>query len=945
MNREILELIPKFLEKFTHAPVMRWHTQAGKFSQGEFSDINYYPEKTPRALEEKDLVLHFSQIPRHGGGLTKGAIAIGGKFSNGRVQWVCIDADEPHEYKAIFDKVIPYLEKENIDYVLEYSQKERCHLWIMMDVPWDYANQFAKTMMVNAGCGKEELCDFDEVYPTEAGRARRVTNIIRIPGGYHMKTKKANPIEYKGTVSSDPVFIMQTFINARRLTEADILSYVPVEIKKKSETKKTEFIKDGFLYTSLELDPPDPKMPHALTKMCATCPAMNKVFKQVIEERGIDKRSGLAHDTGLYVTGMCKYASEVSGTADGEVFYEWLIENYRTRDPKSHNWTYYKEKPGIVPTCETFDKTYHACEGCPLKGREGFYSPRQILRGEPIVKTKIKEAVFVTPEQVRNTTFKDARNIVINAATKGLEPGIDCEVDLRIISPQGSGKSVALDQIAAELAGLGQNVLIAVPTAELAFEHKERLEALGVKPFLLMSFDKIFDKSNPEKFDLDFFCPNFDDIKAARGFGVAASHYKKKYCKECPFREKCPFPDQWKNVMDPKHKVVIMQHAHFKIPKMLELKLLPKGFRALFVDENFIRDTLYQLKPTEVEIEILLASDRPWAETLGKWMRDGGYPRVQLCPNESQLETVWKMFEDKGIDWRIPDFLRAYTDQRYMSLINGVKVFYEIPQFPIRVFTDATSSEKMLKLVLDNKNLLTLGAGQVVNPKYFHPDNEVYQMIDGSMSKNSMKDGRFEKIMEFIIAEIDEKYPTEKILVTVFQDEEMDVKAIFQKLAPELLASGRVIVSHMKVGVNEWHDCHVQFLVAGVYPTGRDIYQGSYEYKSIANYWKKKRGEKLINNPYPVGPASKVSAGYLKYKQPIAKIELDGVYEYPQIEEYIATLDFNKLVQDDFIAKTQQAIRIRYKKGERRFVYIFGNISLPSFPVTSVRIEGEFVRS
>lgn len=983
---EVNLLTEPFLKKFTHGSSQRFQIQRCEFDSDGRLVLNdkgepdlSYGYREDRQLNEQDMYAHFSQrmirtswYNKEKGYKVQGVKAtygIIGLFESNICKWVCIDCDDAEALYAAQHKLLPIYEKYGIQYILEWSglQKDRAHIWFMTHCQVDVMERFMEQVFYEAGLDRRAY----EVYPCFDKR----NSVIRMPGGFHIRWSQVGPIQWKGSTTNIPADIMRAFIDCKTFTQKEVqanISHVAID---KSIRPLFTNASRGFFYSSRGLKLPDESMPRHLKIMATECQAINRVLHEIQADQLIEHKGGTPHNTGLYVGHMAIYTDlkDKDGGDTGESWAHRFFAQNRSRSYKDHNWLSEKEKyrgkeQMLIPTCETWHRDFGYCQGCPFAGRTGFTSPRQFFQGKKIRKRLVegRDVRLVHPEEIRQSTFVAVKNRVwalVNSNSRQ---------DVLLASPQGSGKSWCVDALAVELANAGKRVMIAVPSAKLAIEHKSRIEKEGVKAFVLMSHFNTF-KPEPDgtrRFNLDFNCPFDSEIQTCVQLGVSSASYKEKYCERCPVKNRCPYPEQYQNVRDVDNKVVIVQHAHFRCRETFFQILQDddgKPFDVLFVDETFINSLLHQLKPTVAEYEILseLRGQYPWVEKMVRWLRDGGMPDGTLSVPEAQLGRIKQIMESNGMPYRLPDFIRYYNARTFHNRHTGISNFIPLPDIPVRVFTDATPPIEIMQKVLNNPHIEVFGDDEVIDYRLMNPDNKIIQVLDSSMSKSKLtEDDRLYDILEFIWDKIKSDYRGMKVLITTYLDEkegrdgkeprkwQSDVKQWFRQQVGWEDHESFIQFSHMAVGVNDWEDCNIQFLLAGVFMSGYQFEREIWGLKTIDNYWLRSADRPLIGNIFPGD--EKDSRGLAREPEPVKKIlqvgGRAGVYEFDQKEgeKYIFSYwapqyHYARLVEQYNIARTQQSIRLRFKDQALKHVYVFGNYFLPSMLITDIVLEDDLL--
>jgi hypothetical protein len=270
----------------------------------------------------------------------------------------------------------------------------------------------------------------------------------------------------------------------------------------------------------------------------------------------------------------------------------------------------------------------------------------------------------------------------------------------------------------------------------------------------------------------------------------------------------------------------------------------------------------------------------------------------------------------------------------------GIEVIYELPAIPIRVFTDGTPPEDLIKLLTGIDKLTVIGKEFVQDIKAIHPDNEIIQVLDSSASWTSLNQGnKFELIMLKIAELIELIYKEEKVLISVSSYRMMErVEQFFKEHVEEFpTARSRTFISLLDKGTNAFEDYDVQFLLGGVYFTGFDYALSTYRYKSVGNHFLFRRGYAPLSNIYPYETVSRSTPlngaehrGSSSVREGfIQRIEYPGVLtEYKDFKTLIPDDSWDLMIYNYNVANTQQAIRLRFKPDKKRIVWILNNFNM-----------------
>lgn len=652
---------------------------------------------------------------------------------------------------------------------------------------------------------------------------------------------------------------------------------------------------------------------------------------------------------------MCAY-SDVRNTIKsgdlteaGKEFFSWLVNEFRSRDDDKHQWMRnweVAERDGpdrVFYSCKAFDEQFGGCEGCPWRGE--IKSPKQFIFGKTISRSLSKRLVLKTPEEIRSTTFPEFKKKIDDALR------FKQRKNLLLASPQGAGKSVSASKWASDLARRNYKVLLAVPTADLALEHLERIREAGEDAFVLMSHKNIF--MNKERLGFNFECPSHTEIQELMMLGVSSYEYKNEYCKGCPLLSKCYYPNQYTEVLDPKHKIVIIQHAHFSCQEVI-YDLMKKDFDVLFVDETFINNVYVSIKIHPYEWKVISELKLKWGDKFVKWLRGIDPPGSQLFVKEEDLRKVKKEFEKRNLEYRIPDLIRLYNQKRNVNKYTGVEVVYDLPNTPVKVFTDATPPLGLLQEIIGD-DIEVSGADEIIDIKSIHPENEIIQVLDTSASRSFLeKDNNLEDILTKIGELIEvEHTDTSRYLITVssYSLKEKVEQFFIDNMEIYPSTNTNLTVSIRAKGTNKYKDYDIQFLIAGKYSLGKEFIEDTYKYKTVANYSRSKKNRSPYNNIYPTDIDTATSIPIVgEVVRRVEYIDSDscGEFQYKDFKVYPPRADtpegyWYRLLYDYNVAETQQAIRIRFSEDKGKKVYVFSNYNLPGIVISNSIMLKDFL--
>lgn len=949
----IQKLLPKVKEKLIIEPVYNWGRQwAPEKGRQPSGKVQFQHVADGVELKDEHLVHHFMaevDFARKWDKRKKGEIdAIWGSLGlglnfNGKVKVCGIDADSKALVKLIHNKVIPWFEERKIEYIEEYSGTEsdpREHFWFFPQTNIPQLGLFLNQLKED--CDGSELW-FNEQYPY----GDRENNLFRLMWGWHVKNGKVNWGNLNGKDFEDIENGLQAIISCKVLDHDTLVSYVKPDEKKKksyviSPSLEPIFTKDIDLGLPANLKDLLPSS-GLLNNMARKCQAFHGMCANIDL---INDTTGLGHNTGLYLSSVAQSHDQISKTEEGREAFKEICQAKRQNNWEEHNWDYYWGKQSSrVPYCKTWEETFNNCKGCPFQGQ--IISPKQLFFAKSLKIEKIKDITLKSLDWFRTVLFPQLK-IKIN---KNIEYNQRKVYALK--APTGAGKSVWSDEYAVELAATGINVAIACNSFEVAMQHKTRIEQdFGGEAFILGSYDSIM-----EHFSGNIKCPSAGPIKEYRSLGVDAYVYKEKFCSVCPLYDKCNYPKQYKEVHEPKHRIIIIQHAHFACNEVVR-QLFKKHFEVFFIDENFIDFLTVQLIPTKKELDLIeeLKEEIPWLNKLYKWMKLGGTPGTEIRPSRNDLKPIVEAFNDEDVTYRLDQFIRLYNDEIELDEEVGVMKFNPIPEVPIVICTDATLEEKELKIIFNRDDIETIGDGIAVDPLLYHPDSRTYQILDGRTSKSELL--KKEKLYEYLEKIGDEmtsdEYQNLTSLIVVFKEyEEINLKTgkkIVRDIEKEcfdwLLRNypsiiPRIAINHMAVGTNSFSDFNIVYLLAGPYMSNKQFKEAAFQLRFIHNCWRRLEGKPLLANDFP----TKVSGWGKARLEKVQRDHRNGTMGYGDFAIYVPDEFYEDLVYKRLRGKKVQALgRIRDKVGKKTIRKIYDNDYFPNVVIDQVFTEAEYLK-
>lgn len=954
-----MKQLPLFREKFLYGAVRRWAWQ-WKLHEPARSGQTFVYWPTPcrtcghskrcghirPALTDEDLRWHFERkhVTTHTG--LRGSLAVGGKFQNDKTRWLCVDADDIYHVRYLLKHYIPTLEKLGIEYIWEESgvDGDRAHVWIFCDASFALLCAFTESLRRKAKMDQDTLDEHGlkfEFFPTSLPE-----NTIRMPGGLHCKQDKPiiYPVTYKDETSDDPHFVIESIIKCAQLTESDLLGHIDIpenksrsvivseeakkQIARKARTTKkfSGKVEAGrFYYESrrLKLDEFD-DLPEPIRKMSRQCQAINTLLRRTrdgfLEETGID-----VHRWGLHFWNMLRYAHIRNGVGEDEVddLIADLFEEHRFREFGDHQWDWSTTATGYVPRCSTMRKDFNLCKGCPFVDRPDLVNPMKFITNKPYQRTILKRYQPVTIDQVRKDTFGNFRRALFESVNK-VKPG-----RFALTSFLGAGKSTYLDRLVASLAQAGYSVLVSVHSIKVALEHSKRLQRNGQHPIILASHKSIFETELNPGFD----CPYGEEISELIDLRTSSANIRSQFCDSCKFKKRCPYPEQYAEAIRPENRIVIAQHAHLRVETVMR-SLTRRQFDVSIIDENFTRAIVTRVKSTSSERNILRAAKKvPWAKDLAFWLQYGGLPGESISVTVEQMRELRRLFKKAKKKWNVPDYLQYHNEGYPLDSEVGILKFTPPPEsIPITAVADATGSEPLLQLYLNDDNINFFGYEEFVNPKSFNPKNEIIQVLDGSTSKTWLEQNpdRFDDILNYIGVAATEEWEEKKILVTTYISYEQVIRDFFNVFYPE--AAKRIIVNHMERGTNDYRNFDVQVLLAGVHYNGFDYLEAAFIHKYVRDYWRKRTGKRPIGGMYQNLSKSENPSIEVK-RAPIEVLELQAdnsvaLVQYEGIYRFRPVLHWHRMEHDLILSETTQAVRVGLTDCKPKTIILVSNDGL-----------------
>jgi hypothetical protein len=828
-----------------------------------------------RPLQDQDLVDHFYKKWIDKGAYYEGALGFPAN-QKGIIKRICFDLDDGSLKQFFYDQIAPKLDGLDIDYILEHGgdDYERGHVSILTHADKEVSQAFLRQFMGELGepilKGADERFFGKDVWFDEIYGGNKFDENLRFIYAYHIKRMKRYHLtkrngedvgDHEDELYPDVVPVIKAFNEMKILDEEFMKGYIKDDFFPASVVvPKINYRPEEFVYESLDLPLPTDILPGALKKCYQSCPALAGLLDKVYNQDGIQKAGLTYHNIGLAVAGTFRFYTLAFDDPKGKEIWEEIKEKTRFRSDRSHHWWYGPDKSPYTYmwTCDKYDKYFGMCEGCPWRGM--INSPRELIAGKKLKKEiNNTDKRLATIDEVRTKTFPAFKEHV---KVKHRE-GTTAAFALR--SRMGTGKTWTTYDLIAELINENDEtqIMLSVHDGKAALAAKMELEKKGIDVFVLMSHENIFghQAKPPKEVSLaPFDCRFYDEIQNQSRAGVLSTSYKSEFCKNCPLFDDCYYPKQYSEVLEPEHRVVIIQHAHFSCEEII-VRLAKKQFDFLIIDENFLKYTSQYLEVKEGEIDLLNRLAFPWCERLVNWMTGIEDAYGQLDPNETQLQASYTAFKEAQMVYRVPDLLRLYNRHRTACELTGIEVVYELPHIPIKIFLDGTMPLNLIKKLTGIEDLIVYGDDEIIDIEAVHPANLRYQIMDISNSQYKLSNYNFFNLaMTRICEAIRDEFQGKKFLITCYSSMKDQVREFISDNFPQLLDSPyHIDIGLMNKGTNKWADYDGQVIIAGRYRLGKGFLEEVYRLKSVYNWYRIRDNLPPIQNLFPLGVTEKTS--------------------------------------------------------------------------------------
>lgn len=972
-------------------------------------------------LSDEVLIEHFSGNPRYVHAIGN-RIVIWGSVSvyayqntDETVKFIGVDADNTKEKLRIEKQLLPWFNKNNIDYLYEVagSQLDKSHTWVFLDnCPQKLAQRLMDFAMQSCGLGdwRKEHADL------ELFGSHRPLNKLRLPLGTHLKRlmqicqetgidfrdeeafrknftpgdtvcpfyKNNNDLSRKSWSWDLRIFrktleeikpLKRKFIknllpeddSAKRVYTSGGIEILQDELAIEHRKLKVEPITDpdtleGVYYRRDEFtyrpngEPlnTERELPPFVNAVVTHCPAFRALFESITEEKMLDDSGGTIHDAGLYVANLFVAGQYRSGSwgagclEAGEQFFD----QHRFRPWESHQWFRdmgFEERMRLVPRCETMDRSFDLCGDCKFREVPNFTNPSHLYVDPKYKKGGVLRAKLVK-KLGRAQTNEAMKEHMIAAHKEAINDGLRDNLKTLVVNEygQGVGKSRGADEMIADYARRGKKQIISVMSGQLAQEHKENLEGRGIRVHILGSRKTIF-----EHIEKRFHCPNAEEIDYYSDICMSRESIRREFCRTCPYADMCAFPEQQEQERIDSAQVIIVQHAHLRIPTIMNKLLQDHRFHIIWYDEDIVGNLQGQRKIEGYKLRLLkhLASKdvafSSTAKCLLRWIKSNARwrePTLLPIPDQEKIK-LGDLLKQWGapvdLRWLI-ELIQSLNAGHIYAEKFGAHYFYTPVPFdkvPVQVVLDATAQCEVLRDIFDTEAkdvaVVRVGKDQYTDIREYHPDNKIIKILGTSTSKTKLANlVYYDKLLTYICELMYTKHAEQTAIITVFKDHVPAVEKWLAQNAPDLLA--RVSVNWMQPGTNKYRETQVQFLLASVHLTHEQIALQVWQRKNIRNFWRLRDNKQALLNPFDYTEGTMTRPRRLRLMSKTSNKVI--LAEFPTYRQSVPNDVDRRTAYSSAVGKTQQGIRIRFYAGQKEAhtVYDFTGHDFPGFAYTDV---------
>lgn len=862
-----------------------------------------------------------------------------------KLKMICIDADNEQQREALLQKVVPELRHRGADPIIEYSGQDRAHVWVKVSlVSATIAEAFISDVLVSCGMARGNGL---ELFPLFDRRNHQ----IRIPGGYHQRTKCVNKVEYRGQASNTPEFVIDVFCKAGILSNFELRNKAAGVQKHHSKPTKQSprpMSLTKFVPLQLSLTADISSLPIKLRDLARNCQVINSTIDSVYEGR-LDQPG--CHATGLMLGAIVEDLDSQCGTNAHVKWFEQIVEKTRRRDASSHNWTGKNTKSqasrphGIFPSCNTLGETLGGCEGCEFRG---ISSPKLLLTKD--LKRELEHTDFLKDNVFELVTLQEVREraaeLVVDLAKQCFQknhPVPNKNILFKYF--QGAGKTASLLELAEEASKAKKKCLFVMSTHETAREVSLQLERRGLPHINIASYEHIFGPDSGNK------CPEYKQIQDLVDLGESSNRVRTELCSRCPVKTSCSYFNQYAGLQ--KHNIAIIQHAHLSSKNVMQM-VANRHFDVMLIDEDIVDKVAQLTKWSKEEMTFLKKQRRrKLVKPLYQWFCDGSKTESRINLTITEKRNLRKLCTANNVSWRdLLDKVNLYNAGAVWTP-RGIFMLNSLPDIPLKIFADATADKEVLRQLVHGE-FEVHGDKLLLDYPRMHKGNKIVQSLTSSVSKTALRGGKNEAesdfqllsgILDFVVKKVSKSPDDYRALLTVYKSDVDFCKKYFEN-EPEV--QDKLTIASMEAGTNRYAQYDCQFLAAGVF-TNDEVLKDECLRMFILQRWAS--GPNMFDAAQFLATSDFsdlfewIPKTFEVEYRPVRAIHQPSnalgrprahVFEYPELKTIPQHLrpPIIRSAKTRVEMKTQQAIRIRFDEIKPRMVYFFGRCFLPGFLVS-----------
>lgn len=454
-----MTLLPAFIKKFFNNKIptqFDWQCwYRGKYKNKDTKEKLVGYDTQYRKLTQSDLIKHFYEdIREPEPNKLLSSLSLSG-LSEGFVNVVSIDIDDLEQMNAWQSKLQPLLDKNDIEYFIEWGGNEtnrgfdRCHVLLFLsNLQFDTAKNLIRSLfwLIEEPLFANEIKHFDryerarplfdEVFPINKPNQK-----IRPPFGFHQRRDRRYPCQYKDQILESPVAVLKAIKECKAIILERANELINQEICDLLDSQKLNVLPskrnsyDKFYYYPINLPTPASGLPARILPMVKNCKTIHHLISEAVrddwqEEGKLQKPREGQHDAGVDLYAMLAWHDKTFKNDLGRQFFGHLIENFRTRSAEDHHWGYYGLDKAYVLRCDSWDEKYGMCDGCPYQNLVGnpinlipirerkANGKLKIVNNIPITKNLVAKMKLTTYDEIRTNEFPLIEDYIVNLVLK-----------------------------------------------------------------------------------------------------------------------------------------------------------------------------------------------------------------------------------------------------------------------------------------------------------------------------------------------------------------------------------------------------------------------------------------------------------------------------------------------------------------------------------------------